>query len=57
MAMLRACQKIETLSDLYFNFGCRDLSRPIGALNPKRFNDFLERFREQKVQHMLRPFS
>lgn len=27
----------------------RDLSKPIGALNPKRFRDFLERFREQKV--------
>ena len=32
------------------NADCRDLAKPIGALNPKRFQDFIERFREQKVE-------
>lgn len=28
---------------------CRDLSKPIGALSPRRFRDFMERYREQKA--------
>ncbi|BDA48009.1 probable protein FAN at N-terminal half [Coccomyxa sp. Obi] len=27
----------------------RDLSKPIGALSPRRFRDFMERYREQKM--------
>lgn len=49
MSVLICCQKAMQCRGAQVQHCYRDLSKPIGALNPKRFRDFLERFREQKV--------
>ena len=49
MSVFICCQKAMQCRGAQVQHCYRDLSKPIGALNPKRFQDFLERYREQKV--------